>query len=84
MEKLSEAERSVMDQVRKLEVEKVDTKHHQACCRNVDMNIRIKVLFLVFRSCSYNLSCEIEPLSESASNTLRAKKNGGIMKRWSE
>lgn len=33
---------------------------------------------------SYNLSCEIEPLSESASNTLRAKKNGGIMKRWSE
>ncbi|CAM9314248.1 unnamed protein product [Lampetra planeri] len=35
-------------------------------------------------SCSYNLSCEIEPLSESASNTLRAKKNGGIMKRWSD
>ncbi|KAJ3603818.1 hypothetical protein NHX12_028559 [Muraenolepis orangiensis] len=33
---------------------------------------------------SYNLSCEIEPLSESASNTLRAKKNGGIIKRWSE
>ncbi|XP_042276796.1 ral guanine nucleotide dissociation stimulator-like isoform X4 [Thunnus albacares] len=33
---------------------------------------------------SYNLSCEIEPLSESASNTLRAKKNGGIMKRWSD
>lgn len=33
---------------------------------------------------SYTLSCEIEPLSESASNTLRAKKNGGIMKRWSE
>uniref|UniRef100_A0A8C9Z844 Ral guanine nucleotide dissociation stimulator n=1 Tax=Sander lucioperca TaxID=283035 RepID=A0A8C9Z844_SANLU len=32
----------------------------------------------------YNLSCEIEPLSESASNTLRAKKNGGIMKRWSD
>uniref|UniRef100_A0A3B4FJW6 Ral guanine nucleotide dissociation stimulator n=1 Tax=Pundamilia nyererei TaxID=303518 RepID=A0A3B4FJW6_9CICH len=33
---------------------------------------------------SYNLSCEIEPLSESASNTLRGKKNGGIMKRWSD
>ncbi|XP_076006792.1 ral guanine nucleotide dissociation stimulator-like isoform X9 [Genypterus blacodes] len=33
---------------------------------------------------SYNLSCEIEPLSESASNTLRAKKNGGIIKRWSD
>ncbi|KAM4745120.1 ral guanine nucleotide dissociation stimulator-like isoform 1-T1 [Anableps anableps] len=33
---------------------------------------------------SYNLSCEIEPLSESATNTLRAKKNGGIMKRWSD
>uniref|UniRef100_A0A8L0DTG5 Ral guanine nucleotide dissociation stimulator n=1 Tax=Oncorhynchus mykiss TaxID=8022 RepID=A0A8L0DTG5_ONCMY len=33
---------------------------------------------------SYTLSCEIEPLSESASNTLRAKKNGGIMKRWSD
>lgn len=39
---------------------------------------------LTSSSCSYNLSCEIEPLSESASNTLRAKKNGGIMKRWSE
>ncbi|KAL0979551.1 hypothetical protein UPYG_G00186460 [Umbra pygmaea] len=33
---------------------------------------------------SYSLSCEIEPLSESATNTLRAKKNGGIMKRWSD
>ncbi|XP_051924890.1 ral guanine nucleotide dissociation stimulator-like isoform X3 [Hippocampus zosterae] len=33
---------------------------------------------------SYQLSCDIEPLSESASNTLRAKKNGGIMKRWSD
>ncbi|KAM6965640.1 ral guanine nucleotide dissociation stimulator-like [Aplochiton taeniatus] len=33
---------------------------------------------------SYALSCDIEPLSESASNTLRAKKNGGIMKRWSD
>ncbi|XP_059921742.1 ral guanine nucleotide dissociation stimulator-like isoform X1 [Gadus macrocephalus] len=33
---------------------------------------------------SYHLSCEIEPLSESASNTLRAKKNGGIIKRWSD
>ncbi|XP_062310360.1 ral guanine nucleotide dissociation stimulator-like isoform X1 [Osmerus eperlanus] len=33
---------------------------------------------------SYTLSCEIEPLSEYASNTLRAKKNGGIMKRWSD
>ncbi|XP_029142577.1 ral guanine nucleotide dissociation stimulator [Protobothrops mucrosquamatus] len=33
---------------------------------------------------SYSLSCEIEPLSESASNTLKAKKNTGIIKRWSE
>ncbi|XP_075434886.1 ral guanine nucleotide dissociation stimulator isoform X2 [Ascaphus truei] len=33
---------------------------------------------------SYNLSCEIEPLSESASNTLKAKKNPGIIKRWSD
>uniref|UniRef100_A0A3P9KQ38 Ral guanine nucleotide dissociation stimulator n=1 Tax=Oryzias latipes TaxID=8090 RepID=A0A3P9KQ38_ORYLA len=33
---------------------------------------------------SYMLSCEIEPLSESACNTLRGKKNGGIMKRWSD
>ncbi|XP_055775383.1 ral guanine nucleotide dissociation stimulator-like isoform X3 [Salvelinus fontinalis] len=33
---------------------------------------------------SYTLSCEIEPLSESSSNTIRAKKNGGIMKRWSD
>ncbi|GCB62074.1 hypothetical protein scyTo_0009461 [Scyliorhinus torazame] len=33
---------------------------------------------------SYNLSCEIEPLAESASNTLKAKKNSGIIKRWSD
>nr|XP_056716470.1 ral guanine nucleotide dissociation stimulator isoform X1 [Euleptes europaea] len=33
---------------------------------------------------SYGLSCEIEPLSESASNTLKAKKNPGIIKRWSD
>ncbi|XP_068270028.1 ral guanine nucleotide dissociation stimulator isoform X4 [Nyctibius grandis] len=33
---------------------------------------------------SYALSCEIEPLSESASNTLKAKKNTGIIKRWSD
>uniref|UniRef100_A0A8B9EZV8 GNDS protein n=1 Tax=Anser cygnoides TaxID=8845 RepID=A0A8B9EZV8_ANSCY len=33
---------------------------------------------------SYGLSCEIEPLSESASNTLKAKKNTGIIKRWSD
>ncbi|KAM4019016.1 ral guanine nucleotide dissociation stimulator isoform 9-T13 [Anomaloglossus baeobatrachus] len=33
---------------------------------------------------SYSLSCEIEPLSESASNTLKAKKNTGIIKRWSD
>ncbi|TFK02773.1 Ral guanine nucleotide dissociation stimulator [Platysternon megacephalum] len=32
----------------------------------------------------YSLSCEIEPLSESASNTLKAKKNPGIIKRWSD
>ncbi|XP_074150104.1 ral guanine nucleotide dissociation stimulator isoform X6 [Sminthopsis crassicaudata] len=33
---------------------------------------------------SYSLSCELEPLSESASNTLKAKKNPGIIKRWSD
>uniref|UniRef100_H3B5I2 Ral guanine nucleotide dissociation stimulator n=1 Tax=Latimeria chalumnae TaxID=7897 RepID=H3B5I2_LATCH len=33
---------------------------------------------------SYNRSCDIEPLSESASNTLKAKKNTGIIKRWSD
>ncbi|XP_029467135.1 ral guanine nucleotide dissociation stimulator isoform X3 [Rhinatrema bivittatum] len=33
---------------------------------------------------SYSLSCEIEALSESASNTLKAKKNTGIIKRWSD
>ncbi|XP_016380074.1 ral guanine nucleotide dissociation stimulator-like [Sinocyclocheilus rhinocerous] len=33
---------------------------------------------------SYSQSCKIEPLSESASNTLRAKKSSGIMKRWSD
>ncbi|XP_054853660.1 ral guanine nucleotide dissociation stimulator isoform X2 [Eublepharis macularius] len=33
---------------------------------------------------SYGLSCEIEPLSESASNTLKAKRNPGIIKRWSD
>ncbi|KAM3910753.1 ral guanine nucleotide dissociation stimulator isoform 3-T3 [Leptodactylus fuscus] len=33
---------------------------------------------------SYSLSCEIKPLSESASNTLKAKKNTGIIKRWSD
>lgn len=35
-------------------------------------------------SCSYSLSCELEPPSESASNTLKAKKNAAIVKRWSE
>ncbi|KAL4609569.1 ral guanine nucleotide dissociation stimulator-like isoform X1 [Arapaima gigas] len=33
---------------------------------------------------SYSQSCDIEPLSESASNTLKAKKNTGIIKRWSD
>ncbi|XP_044120518.1 ral guanine nucleotide dissociation stimulator isoform X3 [Neovison vison] len=33
---------------------------------------------------SYNLSCELEPPSESASNTLKAKKNAAIVKRWSD
>ncbi|XP_053328369.1 ral guanine nucleotide dissociation stimulator isoform X3 [Spea bombifrons] len=33
---------------------------------------------------SYSLSCEIEPLSDPASNTLKAKKNTGIIKRWSD
>ncbi|KAK7795032.1 hypothetical protein U0070_006263 [Myodes glareolus] len=33
---------------------------------------------------SYNLSCELEPPSESVSNTLRNKKNTAIVKRWSD
>ncbi|XP_027472102.2 ral guanine nucleotide dissociation stimulator isoform X7 [Zalophus californianus] len=33
---------------------------------------------------SYNLSCELEPPSESASNTLKARKNAAIVKRWSD
>nr|KAF6388561.1 hypothetical protein mMyoMyo1_016251 [Myotis myotis] len=33
---------------------------------------------------SYNLSCELEPPSESASNTLKAKKSTAIVKRWSD
>ncbi|XP_023044793.1 ral guanine nucleotide dissociation stimulator isoform X6 [Piliocolobus tephrosceles] len=33
---------------------------------------------------SYNLSCKLEPPSESASNTLRTKKNTAIVKRWSD
>ena len=33
---------------------------------------------------SYNLSCELEPPSESASNTLRNKNNTAIVKRWSD
>ena len=35
-------------------------------------------------SCSCSLSCELEPPSESASNSLKAKKNAAIVKRWSE
>lgn len=46
VEKLSEAERSVNDKVRKLEVDKVlffviflcDAKHYRACCHPADMN----------------------------------------------
>ncbi|KAL6063466.1 hypothetical protein STEG23_036872 [Scotinomys teguina] len=33
---------------------------------------------------SYNLSCELEPPSESATNTLRSKKSTAIVKRWSD
>ncbi|XP_006834970.1 PREDICTED: ral guanine nucleotide dissociation stimulator [Chrysochloris asiatica] len=33
---------------------------------------------------SYNLSCELEAPSESASNTLKAKKSTAIVKRWSD
>ncbi|XP_043849548.1 ral guanine nucleotide dissociation stimulator-like [Dromiciops gliroides] len=33
---------------------------------------------------SYRSSCELEPLSESARNTLQAKKNTGVIKRWSD
>ncbi|XP_066896474.1 ral guanine nucleotide dissociation stimulator isoform X6 [Kogia breviceps] len=32
----------------------------------------------------YTLSCELEPPSESASNTLKVKKNTAIVKRWSD
>ncbi|XP_048201597.1 ral guanine nucleotide dissociation stimulator isoform X1 [Perognathus longimembris pacificus] len=33
---------------------------------------------------SYNLSCELEPPSESASNTLKTRKSTAIVKRWSD
>ncbi|XP_057576524.1 ral guanine nucleotide dissociation stimulator isoform X2 [Hippopotamus amphibius kiboko] len=33
---------------------------------------------------SYTLSCELEPPSESASNTLKVKKDTAIVKRWSD
>ncbi|XP_077904658.1 ral guanine nucleotide dissociation stimulator isoform X2 [Ictidomys tridecemlineatus] len=33
---------------------------------------------------SYSLSCELEPPSESASNTLKTKKSTAIVKRWSD
>uniref|UniRef100_A0A8C5UXC6 Ral guanine nucleotide dissociation stimulator n=1 Tax=Microcebus murinus TaxID=30608 RepID=A0A8C5UXC6_MICMU len=33
---------------------------------------------------SYTLSCELEPPSESAGNTLKTKKNVAIVKRWSD
>ncbi|XP_037348810.1 ral guanine nucleotide dissociation stimulator isoform X3 [Talpa occidentalis] len=33
---------------------------------------------------SYNLSCELEPPSESASSTLKVKKSTAIVKRWSD
>ncbi|XP_040081420.1 ral guanine nucleotide dissociation stimulator isoform X4 [Oryx dammah] len=33
---------------------------------------------------SYTLSCNLEPPSESASNTLKVKKSTAIVKRWSE
>ncbi|XP_049629954.1 ral guanine nucleotide dissociation stimulator isoform X3 [Suncus etruscus] len=33
---------------------------------------------------SYNLSCELEPPSELASTTLKAKKSTAIVKRWSD
>ncbi|XP_004849077.1 ral guanine nucleotide dissociation stimulator isoform X5 [Heterocephalus glaber] len=33
---------------------------------------------------SYSLSCELEPPSESASNTLKSRKSTAIVKRWSD
>ncbi|KAM6183004.1 ral guanine nucleotide dissociation stimulator isoform 5-T5 [Erethizon dorsatum] len=33
---------------------------------------------------SYSLSCELEPPSEPASNTLKSKKSTAIVKRWSD
>ncbi|XP_016401824.1 ral guanine nucleotide dissociation stimulator-like [Sinocyclocheilus rhinocerous] len=44
----------------------------------------VSVTDTLMTSTIYSQSCEIEPLSESASNTLRAKKSSGIMKRWSD
>lgn len=40
--------------------------------------------WLTFCTHSYNLSCELEPPSELASTTLKAKKSTAIVKRWSE
>ncbi|KAI5612740.1 ral guanine nucleotide dissociation stimulator-like, partial [Silurus asotus] len=62
----------------------------QLACNNYNFrrNARFREWFSIVEKLteaeSYNLSCEIEPLSESASNTLRAKKNTGIIKRWSD
>ena len=44
----------------------------------------MRLLTAAALSCSYTLSCELEPPSESASNTLKVKKNTAIVKRWSE
>ncbi|KAI5096283.1 ral guanine nucleotide dissociation stimulator-like [Silurus meridionalis] len=62
----------------------------QLACNNYNFrrNARFREWFSIVEKLteaeSYSLSCEIEPLSESASNTLRAKKNTGIIKRWSD
>lgn len=76
VEKLSEAERSAAAN-RAWRKRRSFRQELLPCLNSLSLS-------LTSRCCSYGLSCEIEPLSESASNTLRAKKNGGIMKRWSE
>ncbi|KAI1882444.1 hypothetical protein AGOR_G00250800 [Albula goreensis] len=51
--------------------------------RNMHFRAWLSALEKLSEAESYSYSCEIEPLSESASNTLK-KKNTGIIKRWSD
>lgn len=55
-----------------------------SCRAGTGRETRVRLPTAAALSCSYSLSCELEPPSESASNTLKVKKNTAIVKRWSE